>query len=466
MEVWKLRELQKTRELGYHQRGSVEHEGYDGAHSNFRGEISHQNGVHLFEKILSRNNLNQAFLQVVRNKGAAGVDGMSYDQLLPYLKERKEELLNSLRNGTFRPKPVLRVEIPKSNGGVRKLGIPTVIDRMIQQAINQVLQPIFDLTFSENSFGFRPKRSAHQAIMRAKSYYEQGYKYVVDIDMKAYFDTVNHDKLMYFVEQKIQDKRVLKLIRMYLTSGIMVNGLFETSEEGTPQGGNLSPLLSNIYLNEFDKLLTKRGHKFVRYADDCNIYVKSKRAGYRVMSSSIKFLEKELKLTVNREKSAVGSPLKRNFLGFCIMPMKHGVKIRPHQQAKLSVKQKLRKLTKRNRGRSIELVLKQIKQLMTGWISYYGISVMKSFMKELNGWLKRRLRQYIWKQWKKPKTRYKNLIRLGTDESKAYEWSNTRKGYWRISASYILHRSLTDEKLAQLGYMDISEKYQFVHSNY
>lgn len=191
MEVWKLRELQKTRELGYHQRGSVEHEGYDGAHSNFRGEISHQNGVHLFEKILSRNNLNQAFLQVVRNKGAAGVDGMTYDQLLPYLKERKEELLNSLRNGTFRPKPVLRVEIPKSNGGVRKLGIPTVIDRMIQQAINQVLQPIFDPTFSENSFGFRPKRSAHQAIMRAKSYYEQGYKYVVDIDMKAYFDTVN-----------------------------------------------------------------------------------------------------------------------------------------------------------------------------------------------------------------------------------------------------------------------------------
>jgi len=466
MEVWKLRKLQKTREPGYHQRDSVEHEGYDGAHSNFRGEISHQNGVHLFEKILSRNNLNQAFLQVVRNKGAAGVDGMTYDQLLPYLKEHKEELLNSLRNGIFRPKPVLRVEIPKPNGGVRKLGIPTVIDRMIQQAINQVLQPIFDPTFSENSFGFRSKRSAHQAIMRAKSYYEQGYKYAVDIDMKAYFDTVNHDKLMYFVEQKIQDKRVLKLIRMYLTSGIMVNGLFETSEEGTPQGGNLSPLLSNIYLNEFDKLLTKRGHKFVRYADDCNIYVKSKRAGYRVMSNSIKFLEKELKLTVNREKSAVGSPLKRKFLGFCIIPMKYGVKIRPHQQAKLSVKQKLRKLTKRNRGRNIELILKQIKQLMTGWINYYGISVMKSFMKELNGWLKRRLRQYIWKQWKKPRTRYKNLIRLGIDEPKAYEWSNTRKGYWRISASYILHRSLTDEKLAQLGYMDISEKYQFVHSNY
>lgn len=337
---------------------------------------------------------------------------------------------------------------------------------MIQQAINQVLQPIFDPAFSDNSFGFRPKRSAHQAIIQAKSYYEQGYKYVVDMDMKAYFDSVNHDKLMYYIEEKIQDKRVLHLIRQYLKSGIMVNGLFETSEEGTPQGGNLSPLLSNIYLNEFDKLLTTRGHKFVRYADDCNIYVKSKRAGYRVMASSINFLEDELKLTVNREKSAVGSPLKRKFLGFCLLATKNGVKIRPHQKAKSTVKQKLKKITKRNRGRSIEVLFKQIKQLMTGWINYYGIGEMKRFMNELNGWLKRRIRQYIWKQWKNPRTKCKNLIQLGIEERKAYEWSNTRKGYWRISASYILYRSLTDEKLVQLGYMDISVKYQFVHSNY
>jgi len=464
--VWKLRQSQKTRKLGYRRRDNVEHEGYDGAHSNFHGEMKNQNGVNLFEKILSRNNLNQAYLQVVRNKGAAGVDGMTYDQLLPHLKEHREELLMNLRNGTFRPQPVLRVEIPKPDGGVRKLGIPTVIDRMVQQAINQVLQPIFDPTFSGNSFGFRPKRSAHQAIIQAKTYYEQGYKYVVDIDMKAYFDTVNHDKLMYYIERKVQDKRVLHLIRQYLKSGIMVNGLFETSEEGTPQGGNLSPLLSNIYLNEFDKLLTERGHKFVRYADDCNIYVKSRRAGYRVMENSIKFLEGKLKLTVNREKSAVGNPLKRKFLGFCILPTRNGVKVRPHQKAKSTVKQKLKKITKRNRGRNIGVLLKQIKQLMTGWINYYGISEMKTFMKELNGWLKRRLRQYIWKQWKVPRTKQENLIRLGIDEQKAYEWSNTRKGYWRISASYILHRSLTDEKLAQLGYMDISKKYQLVHSNY
>lgn len=464
--MWKLRQPQKTRRLGYHQRANVEHEGYDGAHSNFHGELKNQNGVNLFEKILSRNNLNQAYLQVVRNKGAAGVDGMTCDQLLPHLKKHREELLESLQSGTFRPQPVLRVEIPKPDGGVRKLGIPTVIDRMIQQAINQVLQPLFDPTFSDNSFGFRPKRSAHQAIIQAKTYYEQGYKYVVDIDMKAYFDTVNHDKLMYYIEEKVQDKRVLQLIRQYLRSGIMVNGLFEASEEGTPQGGNLSPLLSNIYLNEFDKLLTKRGHKFVRYADDCNIYVKSRRAGHRVMESCIKFLEGKLKLTVNREKSAVGSPIRRKFLGFCILPTRNGVKIRPHQQAKTTVKQKLKKITKRNRGRGIEVLFKQIKQLMTGWINYYGIGVMKSFMTDLNGWLKRRIRQYIWKQWKAPRTKRKNLIQLGIDEQKAYEWSNTRRGYWRISASIILHRSLTDEKLAQLGYMDISKKYQFVHSNY
>nr|WP_233212268.1 group II intron reverse transcriptase/maturase [Sporosarcina sp. P16b] len=464
--MWKLRQPQKTGKLGYRQRDNVEHEGYDGVHSNFHGELNNQDGVQLFGKILSRNNLNQAYLQVVRNKGAAGVDGMTYDQLLPHLKVHREELLTKLHNGTYTPQPVLRVEIPKPDGGVRKLGIPTVIDRMIQQAINQVLQPIFDPTFSDNSFGFRPKRSAHHAIIRAKSYYEQGCKYVVDIDMKAYFDTVNHDKLMYYIERKVQDKRVLRLIRQYLKSGILINGLFEASDEGTPQGGNLSPLLSNIYLNEFDKLLAGRGHKFVRYADDCNIYVKSKRAGHRVMETSIKFLERELKLTVNREKSAVGSPLRRKFLGFCLLVTRNGVKIRPHQKVKSTVKQKLKKITKRNRGKSIGVLFKQIKQLMTGWINYYGISLMKSFMNDLNGWLKRRIRQYIWKQWKNPRTKCRNLIQLGIEKQKAYEWSNTRKGYWRTSSSYILHRSLTDEKLAQLGYMDISKKYQFVHSNY
>lgn len=462
-----MRQSQKTERTGYRQKDNVEHERYGEARSASHGERQFQGGVpNLFERILSRDNLNQAYLQVVGNKGAAGVDGMTYDQLLPYLKENRMELLTQLHEGTYLPSPVKRVEIPKDGGGKRKLGIPTVVDRMIQQAINQVLQPIFELEFSDNSFGFRPKRSAHMAIIQAKSHYEQGYKYVVDIDMKAYFDTINHDKLMYLIEKRVKDKRILRLIRLYLQSGIMEDGLVKTSEEGAMQGGPLSPLLSNIYLHEFDRELESRGHKFTRYADDCNIYVKSRRAGERVMESAIKFLEGSLKLTVNRDKSAVGSPLKRKFLGFCLLPTKKGVKIRPHFSAKVKVKKKLKLKTKRNRGRSIERIFKEIRQQMNGWINYYGICVMKTFMVELNGWLKRRIRQYIWKQWKNPRTRRKNLIALGIDKQKAYEWSYTRKGYWRISKSFVLHRSLTDKELIRLGYKDISKQYQLVHSNY
>ena len=448
------------------QRDNVEHEEYDKACSAFHGEPNNQDGVNLFEKILSRNNLNLAYMQVVRNKGAAGVDGMTYDQLLPYLKDNREILLEQLRSGRYKPQPVLRIEIPKPTGGKRQLGIPTVIDRMIQQAINQVLQPLFEPEFSDNSFGFRPKRSAQMAIIQAKEYYEQGFKHVVDIDMKAYFDTVNHDKLMYYIEKKVKDKHVLQLIRNYLISGVMDKGLFSNSDKGTPQGGNLSPLLSNIYLHEFDKLLEERGHKFVRYADDCNIYVKSRRAAKRVMTQSFEFLEGSLKLEVNRKKSAIGSPIRRKFVGFCLMVTKKGVKIRPHNQAKTTITSKLKKLTKRNRGKNIKVILKQIKQLMTGWINYYGIGEMKNFMIDLNGWLKRRIRQYIWKQWKNPLTRRKHLIRLGIDKAKAYEWSNTRKGYWKVSRSYILHRSLTNKELASLGYQDIALRYQFIHSNY
>jgi group II intron reverse transcriptase/maturase len=462
-----MRQPQKTGESGYRQKDNVVREGYDEVRSVFRGEGYGQNGVsNLFEEILERDNLNQAYLRVIRNKGAAGVDGMTTKQLFPYLKEHRDELLSQLREERYFPQPVLRVEIPKGNGEMRKLGIPTVIDRMIQQAIVQVIQPIFDPTFSDNSFGFRPNRSAHGAINRAKSYYEEGYRVVVDMDMKAYFDTVNHDRLMYFIEKKIADKKVLRLIRRYLTSGISINDNFIESDKGTPQGGNLSPLLSNIYLDEFDKMLEQRGHKFVRYADDCNIYVKSKRAGYRVMEKCINFLEGDLKLTVNREKSAVGTPLKRKFLGFCLLPTKNGVKIRPHQKAKISVKAKLKQMTKRNRGRSLDLITNEIKRYINGWLNYYGICEMKGFMKELNGWLKRRIRQYIWKQWKNPRTRRRNLIRLGIEKQKSYEWSNTRKGYWHISASFILHMSLTDKELASLGYEDISLRYQFVHSNY
>lgn len=462
-----MRESQKTEQAGCRQKDNVEHEGYDEVRRTSCGERNDQNGVeNLFEVILSKNNLNQAYLQVVGNKGAGGVDGMSCDELLPYLRENREELLAKLYADTYRPMPVRRVEIEKDGGGKRKLGIPTVIDRLIQQAINQVLQQIFDPEFSENSFGFRPKRSAHMAIMQAKAYYEQGYKYVVDIDLKAYFDTINHDKLMYLVEKKVKDKQVLRLIRRYLQSGIMEGGLFSPTEEGAQQGGPLSPLLSNIYLDEFDKELGRRGHKFVRYADDSNIYVKSRRAGERVMKSATNFLEGKLKLTVNRDKSAIGSPTRRKFLGFCLHPTKEGIKIRPHSKSKAKVKAKLKEKTKRNRGKSIEAILKEIRQQMNGWINYYGICTMKQFMWDLNGWLRRRIRQYIWKQWKKPRTKCRNLIALGIEKQKAYEWSNTRKGYWRISKSFVLHRSLTDKELTRLGYRDISKQYQLVHLNY
>lgn len=462
-----MRQLQKTEPSGYRQKNRLEVEGYGGVHSIPHGKVQTQNGVSsLFERILDRNNLNQAYLKVVKNKGAAGVDRMPYTGLLPYLKENQESLLEQLRNGTYKPQPVLRVEIPKPDGRKRKLGIPTVVDRMIQQAILQVIVPIFEAEFSDNSFGFRPNRSAHDAIKRAKSYYEEGYRHVADLDLSQYFDTIHHDKLMYLVENKIQDKRVLSLIRKYLQSGVMVNGFFEKREEGAPQGGNLSPLLSNIYLHEFDKELERRGHKFVRYADDANIYVKSRRAGRRVFLSITKYLEKKLKLTVNREKSQVGRPTKLKFLGFCIHPTKSGVKIRVHHKPKKTMKKRLKAITKRNRGVSLSEILIELKQYMTGWLNYYGIGEMKGYISAINSWLKRRLRQYIWKQWKKPRTRVKNLRRLGVPSEKAYEWGNTRKGYWRIASSHILHRSITDKRLALRGYQDLLKQYKHIHSNY
>ena len=270
----------------------------------------------LLEKILDRNNLNQAYLKVFKNRGSAGIDNMKVEDMLKYLKENKVKLLETLKDGSYKPKPVKRVEIPKPNGGKRLLGIPTVIDRMIQQSIVQIISPIFEKTFSVYSYGFRPNKNAHQAIEKAKEYYDEGYKYVVDIDLAKYFDTVNHDMLINMLREEIKDERVIKLIRKYLKSGVMIDGIISATTQGTPQGGNLSPLLSNIYLTKFDKMLESRGHKFVRYADDCNIYVKSKRASLRVMQSCVKFLEGKLKLKVNQEKSRTGSPLRLKFLGF------------------------------------------------------------------------------------------------------------------------------------------------------
>ena len=458
---------QKTAKVGCPCEGMLETESNKGVCSIARLETERQDGAeNLLEAILDRNNLNKAYLKVKRNGGSEGIDGMTVDEMLPYLKEHREELLGALRNGKYKPKAVRRVEIPKPDGGKRKLGVPTVIDRMIQQAIVQVLQPIYEPLFSENSYGFRPKRSAHQAISKALEYYNEGYTQVVDLDLAKYFDTVNHDILIDMLREQIKDERVISLIRKYLKSGVMINGLVSPTTEGTPQGGNLSPLLSNIYLTAFDKLLESRGHKFVRYADDCNIYVKSRRAAERVMANCVKFLEGKLKLKVNQQKSQVGSPLKLKFLGFSLYKTGKKAGIRPHGKSIKRFKDKIRELTSRKQARSVENILKRIKRYTTGWLGYYSIADMESKIRSLNEWLRRRIRQIYWKQWKKIKTKHDNLVRLGINNSKAWEWANSRKGYWRIADSYILHRSLTNEYLASVGYDDILNRYKVLHSNY
>jgi RNA-directed DNA polymerase len=406
----------------------------------------------LLERILSRENLNAAYKQVKRNKGSHGIDGMKVDELLPYLKENGDKLIEGLKAGTYRPKPVRRVEIPKSDGGVRLLGIPTVVDRMLQQAIAQILTPIFDPEFSDSSFGFRPGRSAHQAIKRAQGYMNEGYDWVVDIDLAKYFDTVNHDKLMALVARKVKDKRVLKLVREYLKAGVMINGVVIDTEDGCPQGGPLSPLLSNIMLDEMDKELEKRGHKFCRYADDCNIYVRSRKAAERTMRSVTKFLEGPLKLKVNREKSAVDRPWKRKFLGFSFYHGKGGIRIRVHQKSIKRVKEKIRYITSRSNGMSIEYRLLRLRQLIKGWVNYFRIADMKTLAQSLDEWTRRRIRMCIWKQWKKVRTRFQNLMKLGMDRQKAWEFANTRKGYWRTSNSPILARTITNERLKKRGY--------------
>lgn len=417
----------------------------------------------LLEKILDSNNLRLAFKRVKANKGSHGVDGMKVDELPQFLKQNVGTLKNSILKGTYRPIAVRRVEIPKPDGGIRLLGIPTVVDRMIQQAIAQVLNPIFENTFSDNSYGFRPKRDAKQAILKAKGYMEQGYKWVVDIDLAKYFDTVNHDKLMSLVAREIKDKRVLKLIRLFLQSGVMINGVYVDTEEGCPQGGPLSPLLSNIMLTEFDRELEKRGHKYCRYADDCNIYVKSKRAGERVMAGAIEYLEGKLKLKVNRDKSAVDRPWRRKFLGFTFYQFHEKIGIRVHQKSINKFKTKIREITSRSNGKSMEYRIGKLRQCIIGWINYFGIADISGLARELDRWIRRRLRMCLWKQWKKIKTKFEKLKQLGATEQKAWEHANTRKGYWRISNSPVLSATLTNDYLEKLGYISIQKRYKQVH---
>jgi len=419
----------------------------------------------LFEKVMDRDNLNIAFKRVVKNGGSAGVDGMKTTELLDYLKEEGKELLESLRNGKYRPKPVKRVEIPKAGGGVRLLGIPTVLDRLIQQALVQVLQPIFDPKFSDSSFGYRPCRKAQDAVEKSRQYYEEGYKVVVDIDLSKYFDTINHDLLMGYIREEVQDRQVLELIKKYLKSGVMVNGLKEATEKGSPQGGPLSPLLSNIYLDKFDKEMEARGHRHVRYADDIAVYVKSKRAGERVLESSQRYLEEKLKLKMNEEKSQTNSPLKAKFLGFALYKVRK-VGIRVHEKALQKLKEMLKELTKRNQGRKLSDVLGAVNRKLIGWLNYYALADMRSHIEALSQWLRRRIRMYIWKQWKRVRTRYRELQRCGIAQEQAWQWANTRKGYWRVAKSPILNRALPDKHLESLGLINFNQRYEILHSSY
>ena len=413
----------------------------------------------LLEAILSVDNMFDAQERVIANRGSAGIDGITVNELSDYLIKHYLELCESIRGGWYKPKPVKRVEIPKPDGGKRLLGVPTVIDRMVQQAMVQVLQPIFEQTFSDSSFGFRPKRSAHQAIGRARKYYEEGYTYVVDLDLEKYFDTVNHDLLIKMVRETVKDEAVIGLIRKFLKSGVMVDGLVSQTEQGTPQGGNLSPLLSNIYLTKFDRMLEERGHKFVRYADDCNIYVKSPRAAQRVMEGCVKFLEGKLKLKVNLKKSATGSPMLLKFLGFSLYRGKKGVRIRAHEKSLKRLKERLKAMTSRKRGGKVEQILEEIIRLMNGWLDYHIADIL-THLKRISEWLRRRIRQIYWKRWKKVRTRYVNLIQLGVSRNRAKEWANTRKGYWCISGSYVLTTTLTNRYFETLGFPNLIKRYE------
>jgi len=373
------------------------------------------------EAVVGRENMTDAYEQVVKNQGAPGVDGLPVGELKAYLQENWARIKEELLEGRYQPQPVKRVDIPKPGGqGTRMLGIPCVIDRLIQQALNQVLQPIFDPTFSESSYGFRPGRNAQQAVLQAQEFVREGKRWVVDMDLEKFFDRVNHDLLMERVKRQVKDKRVLAVIRRFLQAGMMESGVETQRTQGTPQGGPLSPLLSNILLDDLDKELERRGHSFCRYADDCNIYVRSKRAGDRVMESIKNFVEKRLKLRVNPQKSAVDRPWRRKFLGYSLTWHKEAkLKVAPESVKRL--KEKLRERFRQGRGRNLERFMESLEPLLKGWINYFRLAEVKGIFEELDGWIRRKLRAIVWRQWKRPFTRAKNLMRRGLEEARAWK---------------------------------------------
>jgi RNA-directed DNA polymerase len=402
------------------------------------------------EEVCGRKNCQQALARVKRNKGSAGIDGMTVEQLPAYLKQHWPTIREQLLRGTYKPQPVKRVEIPKPDGGMRKLGIPTVLDRFIQQAVMQVLQGRWDRTFSGYSYGFRPGRSAHQAVAKAQQYIAAGYGWVVDLDLEKFFDRVNHDKLMSKIGKRINDKQLLKLIRAFLRAGVMESGLVSPVDEGTPQGGPLSPLLSNIVLDELDRELERRGHRFVRYADDSNIYVRSRRAGERVMTSIKQFITRQLKLKVNEQKSAVARPRERKFLGFSFTWQREP-KRRIAPKAIARFKQRVRELTRRTRGVSVETMAGQLGRYLTGWRGYFGFCQTPSVLQRLDRWLRRRLRLVVWKQWKYTRVRFAELRKRGVSKDLAAQTAGSAHGPWRLSNSPALSIALPNAYFASLG---------------
>ena len=418
----------------------------------------------LLELILRKDNLNMAYKQVKSNKGSGGIDGMQVDELLPYLRENQETLIQELRDGKYKPNPVRRVEIPKeTKGEFRKLGVPTVVDRVIQQAITQELTPIYEEQFSNNSFGFRPKRGAHDALRQCQKNVNDGYVYVVDMDLEKFFDTVCQSKLVEVLSRTIKDGRVVSLIHRYLNAGVIANGMFERTEIGMPQGGPLSPLLSNIMLNELDKELERRGHRFVRYADDCMIFCKSKKSAERTLENIIPFIEEKLFLRVNRKKTEVAHISKVKYLGYSFYRYKGKCRFRVHPKSVTKMKNKIRELTDRNNGMSNAKREEKYQQFVRGWVNYFKLADMKGLLTRADEWARRRIRAVYWKQWKRVRTRYRILRKLKLEHWQAIKLANSRCGYWRMAE--MLNTVITKKIIAKLGYTSMLGYYLMVCEN-
>ena len=459
-----MEERKQKTQKGYHAEAGTESRGTYGVQTcmgiieNNLVEVPNVEGD-LLTHILSPNNMNLAYKRVVRNAGSGGIDGMEAKELLPYLRSHKEELVKSLADGKYRPNPVRRVEIPKDNGKKRPLGIPTVVDRLVQQSIAQVLQPLYESQFSSSSFGFRPYRGAHQALRSAQCIINEGNRFCIDLDLEQFFDNVNHSKLIEVISRTVKDGRVVSLIHKYLNAGVLVAGKYEETRKGVPQGGPLSPLLGNIMLNELDKELTKRGHPFVRYADDCMIFCRSERAAGRILESITKFIEGKLFLKVNRDKTGTGTVSGKKFLGYTFYFDKEGkCQLTLHPKTIEKLKLKLKKLTSRSNGMGYAQRKEALNLFIRGWVGYYKLARMKTILGRIDSWLRRRIRMCIWKSWKNPRTRIANLIKCGVPKWQAQKhgWN---KGYWRAASMPDCAHAMSNRNLYRAGYRCLMDYY-------